>query len=73
MSGSSSSGSDSSSSNDSGYDVKASLREDGKTDNYFGGQGKADGSGHGHAVVDSKGDTVYLRDTDGTVITDTKK
>lgn len=44
-------------------DVKAVAREDGKTDNYFGGQGKADGPGHGHVVATDKGDVVYARES----------
>ncbi len=44
-------------------DVKAVLGEDGKTDNYFGGEGKADGPGHGHIVVNSSGEVDYARDS----------
>lgn len=44
-------------------DVKAVMREDGKTDNYFGGEGKADGPGHGHIVVTEGGDVDYARDS----------
>lgn len=43
-------------------DVKASQRSDGKTDNYFGGDGKADGPGHGHVVVSENGRVDYARE-----------
>ena len=43
-------------------DVKSVLREDGKTDTYFGGVGKADGPGHGHVVCDDKGNVEYARE-----------
>ena len=61
-SSSGSSGGGGSSSNDSGSDVKAVLGTDGKTDNYFGGEGKADGPGHGHVVVNDRGGVEYSRD-----------
>lgn len=44
-------------------DVKASQRSDGKTDNYFGGDGKADGPGHGHVVVSDTGRVDYARES----------
>jgi len=43
-------------------DVKAVMREDGRTDNYFGGEGRADGKGHGHVVAGSDGNTHYERE-----------
>jgi chromosome segregation ATPase len=44
-------------------DVKVRFNpETGKNDVFFGGIGKADGVGHGHAVVDEDGEVVYLRD-----------
>lgn len=67
------SGSGGSSSDNSGSDVKSRMREDGKTDTFFGGDGKADGSGHGHAVANDRGGIEYLRDTDGTVIKDDRR
>lgn len=45
-----SSGKDGSSSSQTSHDVKAVGRSDGKTDVYFGGDGRADGRGHGHIV-----------------------
>lgn len=35
----------------------------GYTDNYFGGQGKPDGPGHGHIRVDDKGNEQIVRDS----------
>lgn len=46
-----------------GSDVKSVARTDGKTDTYFGGQGKADGPGHGHVVSDSSGNISYARES----------
>ena len=48
----------------------AQLREDGKTDTYWGNQ-----SNHGHAVTDDKGNIEYLRnnDDDKTVYVDNTK
>lgn len=48
----------------------AQLREDGKTDTYWGNQ-----SDHGHAVTDDKGNIEYLRDNDAekTVYVDNSK
>ena len=46
-----------------GDDVKSVARSDGKTDTYFGGQGKSDGPGHGHIVSDSKGHVGYVRES----------
>jgi hypothetical protein len=43
-------------------DVKAAMRPDGKTDNYFGGTDKADGAGHGHVVADQNGRVDYARE-----------
>ncbi|MBU1092375.1 hypothetical protein KJ836_01745 [Patescibacteria group bacterium] len=56
------SGGGSSSSGNSSSDVKAVLGTDGKTDNYFGGEGRADGPGHGHIVVNDRGGVEYSRD-----------
>lgn len=46
-----------------GSDTKSVARTDGKTDTYFGGSGKADGSGHGHVVSDSSGNVSYARES----------
>lgn len=46
---------------DRSEDVKAVLREDGRTDNYFAGDGQPDGPGHGHVVVGPDGHTYYER------------
>jgi len=44
-------------------DVKVRFNYNtGKNDVYFGGLGEADGYGHGHAVVDERGNVHYLRD-----------
>lgn len=54
---------------------KAVLREDGKTDNYYGGQGRADGPGHGHVVVNESGGVDYARlssSDGGSVVVDKK-
>lgn len=51
------------------YDYKVRFNpETGKNDIFFGGKRKADGYGHGHAVVDGgSGDLHYLRDTSNPV------
>jgi hypothetical protein len=45
-----------------GSDVKSVARSDGKTSNFFGGEGKADGPGHGHIDLDSKGNETFRRE-----------
>jgi hypothetical protein len=35
--------------------------DEGHTDNYFGGQGAADGPGHGHIRVTDEGDPTIIR------------
>lgn len=48
-----------------GPDVKVVFNEDkGVTSNYYGGQGKPDGPGHGHTDVDTSGNITYHRDPD---------
>lgn len=38
--------------------------DDGKTtSNYFGGEGKPDGPGHGHVEVNEQGDVTYARES----------
>lgn len=44
-------------------DIKSVLEPNGKTSTYFGGQGKADGPGHGHIVSDSNGNVTYARES----------
>lgn len=44
-------------------DVKVVFREDGNTDTYFGGVGKADGPGHGHVATSPNGQTIYARES----------
>jgi len=43
-------------------DVKAVAETNGNTSTYFGGEGKADGPGHGHVVTDSDGNVTYSRE-----------
>ncbi len=46
-----------------GKNVKVVPHSDGTTHVYFGGLNKAgDGPGHGHAVIDHRGEVIYLRD-----------
>lgn len=45
----------------SGYDDSKIVQGDGYTDNYFGGQGAADGPGHGHVRADDQGQTQINR------------
>jgi len=41
-------------------DVKAVFNPDtGETDNYFGGEGRADGPGHGHVTVNDQGEPTH--------------
>ena len=44
-------------------EVKVVFREDGKSDTYFGGQGRADGSGHGHVVTRVDGSIDHARES----------
>ena len=48
-----------------GQDVKAVHEPNGNTSNYYGGQGKPDGPGHSHTVVDSSGNITYHREGGG--------
>ena len=45
-------------------DFSGRLGEDGKTDTYFGGEGKADGPGHGHVATNEQGEHEYVRDSE---------
>lgn len=59
-----------------GDDVKSVATSDGKTHTYFGGEGKADGPGHGHIVTNSDGHIEYARESEshgGGVIHDNRK
>jgi len=42
--------------------VLVKARKDGNTDNFFGGEGRPDGPGHGHIVLDRFGNPVYERE-----------
>jgi hypothetical protein len=52
------------SSDSSSDDVKSVLEPNGNTSTYFGGEGRADGPGHGHIVCDSDGNVTYARESD---------
>ena len=46
-----------------GGDVKTQTNEKtGETNNYYGGEGKADGAGHSHTTLDSSGNVTYHRE-----------
>lgn len=47
----------------SSNDVKSVLEPSGRTSTYFGGQGRADGPGHGHVVTDDSGNVTYARES----------